>query len=250
MKRYALLIEAARAKGQKEILGCERDVDRLQTWLKNPAGGAWNDSEIKVLHNPTKAQLASEKLIINRADFALLSFSGHGRIVENYTGHRRQMVTIGTGEEIDFDEMKPAVPKAIIICDACREVHRLAETREVTFGRVAQYAKEAKQYTRQDYRDLFERKVEAAAAGTFTMYSCSPGQCAGDDPLNGGVFTDALLNRAGDLYSNSRSTLAYEVESVFLLAKTTVTSKYPDQSPMAGPSNRSGNAFPFVVHLE
>jgi len=118
MTRYALLIEAARAKGQKEIIGCERDVERLKAWLTSVAGGAWNEAEVKVLHNPTKSEIAASKRMLDLADFAFLSFSGHGRIVEDFTGKRAQMITIGTGEEIDFNDLKPRAGRAILSCDA------------------------------------------------------------------------------------------------------------------------------------
>jgi len=88
-----------------------------------------------------------------------------------------------------------------------------------------------------------------AAPGTFTMYSCSPGQCAGDDPLNGGVFTDALLNRAGEMYDGCQTSAALSIETVFSAARRSVSQACSDQTPIGGPSSRSGNPFPFVVHL-
>ena len=199
MIRHAVLINAGNSTSDR-IPGCQRDVERLKDWLTSTAGGAWNSNEIDILHNPSKSEILLAKVALDRADFAFLSFSGHGRIVENSVGSRAQIVTVGAGDEMDFDDLKPRDPKSILSCDACRKVHRLAESRHATATKsLDKLAREIKGHTRQDYRNSFERAVELTPAGVFTMYSCSPGQFAGEDPLNGGVFTDALLNRASEM---------------------------------------------------
>jgi hypothetical protein len=249
MKRRALLIEAAKATGKNVILGCERDVERLNSWLLSLPGGAWNEEEIITLHNPNRMQIESSRGILDQADFSFVSFSGHGRIIEDFTGKRTQMLTIGTGVEINFDILKPKSPKAIISCDACREVERVGEP-PLEIESFTKCAKAKSMHSRKEYRDKFELAVRLASVGNFTMFSCSSNECAGDDALNGGVFTDALLNRAGEMFSSATRTTVFDIETVFAATRDSVAKAHPDQNPEGRPSNRTGNPFPFCIYIE
>lgn len=250
MRRYALLIEVSEAKGQAKITGCVRDVERMETWLGGVAGGAWNPNEIKILHNPTPTEITHAKRMADIADFAFIAFSGHGRIVEDRSGKRSQMVTAGNGEEIDFQTLKPVAEKSIMLCDACREVHRRAEQPFSTKSFELFEKRAAPRFTRHDFRYAFDQAVENSQTGQYTMYSCSPGQCAGEDPLNGGVFTDALLNRSSEWFERTYSSGILTIPNAFEATKRSVSAEFPDQIPMGGPSNRSGNSFPFSICLK
>lgn len=251
MRRYALLIEASKAKGQKEIPGCVRDVERLSRWLRNTAGGAWEASEIKVLNNPSRSDINFAKLPLNLADFGFVAFSGHGWIKESISGHRTQKIVLGSGEDMDFNELKPTGPKSIMSCDACREVERPVRYQMSTKS-AAILERFMERRSRADYRAAYERAIDAALPGVFTMYSCSPDQYAGEDPLNGGLFTDVLLS-VGERWYESAGQGVLPIDQAFETARAAVSraaSSSSPQDPTGGPSNRSGNSFPFGVCLK
>lgn len=247
MNRFALLIEASKA-GAPELPGCVRDVERMKHWLAGNAGGAWNDDEIRVLNNPTPALIAAWHARAGQADFAFVAFSGHGRIVEDWTGNRTQMITVGSNQEIDFLSLRPASPKTILICDACREVHPLLTFNE-RVEKAMKFARAHEPFTRQQYRDAFEYAVAVAPAGAFTIYSCSPGEYAGEDVLNGGYFTDSILSGAGGWWQRNPTSAILTIDGALDIAKRSLAAAKRDQMPIGGPENRNGNPFPFAVCL-
>ena len=245
MNRHALLIDASEAKDHERIDGCKRDVERLEDWLRSEAGGAWESSEITVLHNPKKFDLLLPKIKIDNAYFAFSSFSGHGRIVQEPSGRQTQKIVIGTGEEVDLSEITPKAKKGIVCCDACREVHIMKEKHFRFAEGMIKMSTAAP--NRASYRQMFETAVTAAGEGIYTMYSCSPNECAGDDALNGGVFTDALLSSASDWFSGSKRGIL-TINAAFETAARIVGTG-GKQTPMATASIRSGNAPPFGISL-
>jgi Caspase domain len=178
----------------------------------------------------------------------LVTFSGHGYISENAWGARKQMVVLGSGEEMDFREFRTGAKRAIEICDACREVHKVEKaflsTRAILMERRAVTA-----YTREQYRATFEISVMQAPPAVFTMYSCSPGECAGDDPLNGGLFTDALLTSSAQWFETRKASELLIVDEAFNLARPLVWGSRDQQHPVAGADTRTGTRLPFGIRL-
>src|SRR5579864_8935600 len=85
MNRFALIIDGSRVDPVYPIDGCARDADAWESWLTSPAGGGWKTGEYKVLNNPTKDQIDNYKSKLDKADFAISTFSGHGRILDHTT---------------------------------------------------------------------------------------------------------------------------------------------------------------------
>jgi Caspase domain len=248
MKRFALILEASRAKGHGVIDGCKRDAERLEGWLKSPAGGAWNNDEVKVVNNPWQFEIDQHKPSLDKADFATVTFSGHGRILEDSAGRRKQMVTLGDGSEIDFASLTPTASKKIMLCDACREVHVQVMQQKSIKAALSMFA-EAR--SRDKCRHIFDKAVADAPPGLYMMYACSPNEYAGDDVLNGGFFTDALLSEAADWATGRYSTPVLRIADAFQAAAPKVSARGAasgnKQTPMASPSVRSGLPFPFAV---
>jgi len=248
------VLEASRATGQKIIDGCKRDAERVEAWLKGNLGGAWDGHEVKVINNPYPHELRQIRSGLDSADFAFVSFSGHGYIKEDYSGRRTQRIILGDGTEIDFLSLAGNVRKQILICDACREVHK-PEVREKHIKLSASLLENrAAGYDRIEYRKAFDRSVSSAPDGNFTIYSCSPNEYAGEDPLNGGFFTDALLSGTADWCTSRRTSGILTIDDAFAIAcplvKNMANRSNSPQNPIGGPSNRSGNPFPFGVSLQ
>jgi hypothetical protein len=254
MTRYAVLIEAGKAKNQTPLSGPAEDVRRLRLWMIGSSGGAWNDAEVETLSNPSTQQVTEAITRAGRAGYAFVSFSGHGYIEEDArTGRRIQKVTIGTGESIDFSSLRPKAKKCTLVCDACREVHKVTFFAEAV-NRAIKYAREKEKYSRQLYRAWFDSALVGAADGVFTMYGCSPGQYCYEDPLTGGFFTESLIEIAASWASNATKDGCMPMQEVLNAAAVRVGAmsrdKKPPQNPHGGPENRTkGNAFPFAVAL-
>ena len=255
MKRFALILEASRATGQDAIDGCKRDAERWEAWLKSKFGGAWNDDEVQVVNNPYPFELRSAMPSVHAADFAIVAFSGHGRIVQDPFGRRKQMITIGDGTEIEFTSLTPRAPKKVTSCDACREIHfappPVTRTKSAATFNLESYSE---QYSRAAYRMAYENLIESTDAGEYTMYSCSPNEYAGDDVLNGGYFTDSLLTAAARWSMGASSSSALWINDGFREASASVTAmaraKGLSQNPIASSSVRSAGGYPFAIALK
>lgn len=258
MIRRALLIDAGRAAPDDIIDGCSVDVKELKAWLMSNAGGAWDEAEeICWLHNQTLAKIEQGKQWVDKADFAFVAFSGHGRINE-VNGKRHQAVIVGDCEEIDFARLKPTTSKSIVICDACRKVHVMGPIVKAFTENVQRYAKAAAaRYSREDYKREYLRLL-GEADGRYTMYSCSTGQYSGDHEENGGRFTSSLLSCAGIWYTDTAGPMehftigeAFGKAAPIVAAKSRAeNAKYP-QDPEAFSSIRGvSSKYPFVIHFE
>jgi hypothetical protein len=254
MKRYALLIEAGRAKDQQEIAGPAEDARRMRVWFGSNSGGAWEPGEIETLSNPSAAQVAAAVKRAGAAEYTFVAFSGHGWIEEDgRTGRRTQKIIVGTGESIDFQNLRPAAKKCTLLCDACREVipvEHFTENRKAAKA----YARERERYPRQAYRSSFDAAVTAAAEGTFMLYGCSANEYCYEDPLTGGYFTSALIETAADWTDGVTEDGCLLMPQALALATARarrMTLNYnPKQNPGGGPTNRAkGNEFPFAVAL-
>lgn len=89
MKRIALL------------LGCDTvdistryDVDTWESFLQSNRGGAWENTEIMKLVDPSKTEVTSKlESIRSRYDYLLLIFAGHGGIKKE-NGNDEQIFAI------------------------------------------------------------------------------------------------------------------------------------------------------------
>ena len=252
MNRRALLIEAGKAKHQKAIAGPPQDVRRLRLWLTSNNGGAWEDSEIETLSNPTFAEVSAAVTRAGKGEYAFVSFSGHGWIEEDpRTGGRKQKVIVGSGESIDLASLRPGVKKCTLLCDACREVEQVMKFSEAV-AKAMKYARDREQYTRASYRKWYDDAITAAADGAFFLYGCLPNECSYEDPMEGGYFTEAMIVSAARWCDNVTAHGCLLMPRALEMATPVVAHKAarftPQQHPTGGPENRSrGNDFPFAV---
>ena len=94
MKRRALLIGAPGALGEDGYLpGVRRDLMNYHDFFVSPLGGAWRESEIQTLINPTRHQVREELGSLRTADYSIAIFSGHGH------DHRREGTIIALAND-------------------------------------------------------------------------------------------------------------------------------------------------------
>jgi hypothetical protein len=249
MSRSAILIEAGNARNQGKLLGAIEDVRRLREWLESNIGGAWNSDEIKVLSNPSPADVRNAVKEASNSSFSFVTFSGHGEITQDQYGTRRQKIIVGTGESMDLTELKPSSPKNVIICDSCRIVREIVQMSR-TVKAALLLENRATRFQRYQYRERFDSAVANANPGTWSMYGCSPNQFSNEDPLNGGLFTISLITEGAKWTEGQDGSATLYVEEAFELAKSAVTALKSEQVPTGGADNRSGTRLPFVVYLK
>ena len=247
MKLHAMLIHAAHASGHTVIEGCVRDYERVLQWLQDPFGGAWDSAEISKLPGAGRDEVVAAKKKADQADFTFFMFSGHGAIVEDRFGKRRQFLILGDGSEVDLETIRPVTPRGILICDACRRIE--CEEPEA-LSKAARFAEAARPaLSRAAYRIAYEKSIERTNPGIFEMFSCQPGQFSYVSTINGSYFTDALLRCAIEWEEQQTGINMLAVDDTFARAKAIVQRKQSVQIPQGGPTNKSGNSFPFAIAL-
>jgi hypothetical protein len=253
MNRYAVLIGSGNA-APPLLQGPAVDVRRLKTWMMHNNGGAWEESEIAALVDPTVAQIAEAIDRAGRADYAFVAFSGHGGIEQDSrTGYQVQKIIVGNNLTYDFLALTPKSKKSTLVCDACRVVEQVVVFNE-RVEKSIKFARAKVAATRAMYRTRFEAAVTAAAEGVYTMYGCAVGQYCYDAGINGGFFTGSLIDNAAawcDRVTASQCLAMHEVLSMAAQAVSARTQNLtPPQHPNGGPQNKTlGNPFPFAVAL-
>lgn len=80
MKRHAVLIGYSGENSIDEYLpGVSKDLLNVEKFLLSDRGGAWNDEEIKVYQNKSKAEIMRYITTIKQHyDMLFIYYSGHG----------------------------------------------------------------------------------------------------------------------------------------------------------------------------
>lgn len=186
MKRKALLF------GNTTAAGAQNDLLNWAYFLKSGRGGAWWDSEIQILSNPSKAYLQAWLKIIKDGgyDFVLVAYAGHGGWV------RSTILEINpNGETIDEVDLKGLAPREILALDCCRGT-----------GAASQIVDEAleKSFSADTYSSIrarYDSRMMKALPQQVTLYACSIGEsayCTND----GGYYTKNLLRQSAATSAN------------------------------------------------
>lgn len=230
MERHAVIIECSAIPGQDRLPGCALDAAAWKDYLCSAAGGAWYNSEIEVLSNPSaKAALACTQKIY--AGYGFVAFSGHG-YVDMSTG---QTMACFVGGNLSDSQLAPPSDRATLIMDSCRGLAHVAIAKESMELREAVIDKQA-------YRDLFDRALERAEKGSCRIYGCSFDEAANEEKT-GGAFTQNLI-KVGTAW---RTSGVLTLRQSFDAATARVRQRYPQQNPEALLGRRL-NHFPFAVH--
>lgn len=162
--------------------GVKQDIKNICNYLKSDKGGAWYDSEIEVIYNPTFDKVSSVVHSVN-VDYTFIYFSGHG--FTNTDDHR--MLCLKDYDMSDKFLLNES-PRQLIIVDACRNYIAPGITGIPDFG---------EQWDHFDatspIHDLFDKYIENSPNGKLIIHATKQGEFSYDSP-NGGYFTQALLH--------------------------------------------------------
>lgn len=179
MKRKAILIA-----NTNELPGTAVDIESIRNFLASDRGGQWRADEIKSLVDPSKIllQMAIRAAKIERNDFVIVHFSGHG-------GQAVNSVTLelnGKGETIQSADLFDIAHRQVSIFDCCRVVDTVS---------VERAALDSITEARSDTRSRYEARIMAAAPQQLKLYACSRGEAAEEDAA-GGCYSQSLLRAA------------------------------------------------------
>lgn len=191
MKRKALLIGNSNG-----LAGVKLDINNMSSFLTSDIGGAWDLSEIVVLMNPTKIELAVmiKKIKDDCPDFAVVLFSGHG-------GFRKQTILElnKNGETVEESLLLNIASRQITILDCCRSL--VQEVRKAALESTM-FSSINNSYN--PIRNRYNQRIMQAIPQQVQLYGCGIGQASYDTP-KGAVYLNNLLAAAQTIDASSPS---------------------------------------------
>lgn len=241
MKRNALLIECSDSC-YGDLPGASQDVENYRRYLLSAIGGAWTSSEIQTISNPSTKSLREAIAGLRSADYSLVTFSGHGYHVQGKDVSESKICLKDKGDEMFVYELNPGNDRCLLICDSCRNIHVIEETR-------ASIMKFAAELTTNSIRSrqLFESAVGQAEKGLIRIFGCNLGESA-DESSAGGLFSKNLVE-TGNWWAAQppASQGCLNAKDAFVYASAITKKRMPQQNPQYEPGRRIYH-FPFAVY--
>lgn len=186
MKRIALLIGNSNG-----LPGVKKDIAHWKKFLESDFGGQWTDDEIVVAMNPAKNNLLStiNRIKINRPDFAIVVFSGHGAYQK--------------GTVLEINEKEEVIRENELIGIASRQISAFDCCRNVLNDNLLESRKELRMFAdggsyRRSIRPYYDARIMSAIEQQICLYACSVNESALDTG-DGGLYTKNLLNCSLDV---------------------------------------------------
>jgi hypothetical protein len=239
MQRAAVLIAGSVVPGLEVLRGAERDLSTLADWLISDYGGAWEPEEITVLANPMRFQARAALSAIVGADYAFVSFSGHGGASD---ADFESLSVCLPDRELSALDLIPVVRKGVLLVDACRTIMGDVIEKGIT---VLGGVRETVDHQRATCRAIFDEQIRRCEEGVVALCSCSPDQGAGESP-RGGFFTRGIVEEAENWIEEADSGQVLSVGAALQRAIPFVQRRNPPQLPEYFPGRRHHH-FPFAV---
>jgi hypothetical protein len=109
---------------RRAVLGCSRVTNRRRellsafaSFLCSDLGGAWEESELQILTDPTVAQITDAVRAAEGADYFLGYFIAHGALRRGARPWRQLFADFG-GEELSEAQLNPGNPWCTLILDS------------------------------------------------------------------------------------------------------------------------------------
>lgn len=246
MKRCAILIASPGEPGDGTD-GTVVDVAVWREYLTELVGGAWDHDEINTVFNPSRDKLASELSKADGSDYAIVTFSGHGKLGVIDNEPTTMLLTNESEPAIPYFALRPRSARTLMVFDSCRCVSESILRKEAAERRVII----SEDIVRRDYRDFFEQQVLRTERGVITLFGCGIGEEARDwysETMPGGLYTLALLKGARSWYARAASRQVLNVVQAHNDVKSDVTLRNPEQHPEVRHGRRLG-VFPLAIKL-
>ncbi|WP_421854461.1 caspase family protein [Marinomonas sp.] len=238
--RKAILIGAPSVK--PELPGVNVDVRDIKNHLLSNKGGAWKESEITILIDPSPYLVKAHIDQAEDKDYVFITCSGHG---EHRVGGNIDDTVMYLNEDdtIAISEVNPRNKRHLVVVDVCRKI---VEVKKEYSTAMNKFAMENFNESHIDYRAIFDNAIMSTAEGRIVTYSCEINQAAGDNG-QGGVFTQALLKTPGVFSRPSgRSYGVLDINAAFEHARDETYRQNAPQKPVLN-AGRRRDFYPFAI---
>ena len=196
MTRKALIIYMTNSPSG-HLVGPSHDNVNLCSFLISNLGGTWYQEEITSLENPEKSQVMDEISNMSRCDYALVVFSGHGKLEKGNDTQYLELMNCS----IPVKELTVNCKKQTIIIDSCRKYFSF---REGELNRqLHQFSLDKSKLKSTSTREIFDDSLSKADKGLTILYSASENETALDTD-NGTAYISSLIEAAQE-WNNSYS---------------------------------------------
>jgi hypothetical protein len=233
MTRKALIIGAAYK--DPKIPGVYTDLVFWNEFLQSDLGGSWTSEEVKVLPDPTAAEVHAALKTMGQADYGFLVFCGHGATVTRDKPWPETELYFGKHGQLTDSEINPGNPRCTLVLDCCRGYLDAEDDRQfLVEGKSASFS------VRKNVREIFDKSLEVAEMGLVTIFAAREGQDASDRKS----FSKQLIHQARITMERHTGVLdqALAVELTAEAMKKTTPQQQPEYI-----GGRRRNHFPFAV---
>jgi Caspase domain len=245
--RRALLLGSPKLLDSPEMRrGILDDIRKVKRHFTSANGGAFIEGdELRVYMRPTLLSVRKQLEWLRGADYAVIYFSGHGN---SQSG--KPFIALTEHESMPVFELMNLAIRQIVITDSCRnEVSQVSN-----FSGSGIHGLGEREWTDLPYaRRIFNEIIRKTPSGQVLIQSSAYNQSS-IGLANGGVFTNALLDKVADFFARDSHQLLM-TDAAFKRAKRQVESNTNGkQSPsqlISPNTNELGLPLainPFAIH--
>jgi hypothetical protein len=201
--RKALLVCAHDCAYQSDS---DQGIEMTKNFLMSPRGGAWSETEITILKNPSITDLIAAAAR-NEADYSIIFF--YGRSFEDPTGKR--FLIVGDGDFFEDKELLNTSERQLVLIDTSPALQKVTENEIYQFeGGPAEIS---------NSRKIYDRWIETSSPGALILH----GNIVSPETREG-LFIRKLLQVAQNLPAvenqfNLKSIIAAGIEAPALMSE-------------------------------
>jgi hypothetical protein len=182
----------------------------MKTFLESAKGGAWYNSEIITLVDPSYEDIIKAKRAM-KADYTITLFSGHG--FEDDFG--KKFLALSNGEFFRDKRLLNTSIRQLILIDSCRNFIRTGLS-GVGIGDPWPHF-DAGEAQLKIARSVYDRWIKESLPGKLILHSTQSGKYS-YDTRQGGIFTQNLINAGNNVKVDEK----IKVNSIYATALRTV----------------------------
>lgn len=219
MRRKAIIIGGNDNNNDAPSCGVVADVTAWERFLHASLGGAWLNSEIVTILDPSRAEVLDAIRLAGDSDFALVTFSGHGYVTKDNYGFTETRLYLSGNEEISERDMNTGSHWCLAIFDCCRRFDIEAPPIDVNFANEALTSTGANVA-----RQIYENAIERCEKGYVKVYSAGLHQMAQDEDS----FTRAMIDCAKENIDRKQDGILRINEAVELAKRKLTRQQVPE----------------------
>ncbi|UJA04225.1 hypothetical protein F9230_07620 [Acinetobacter johnsonii] len=245
--RKALIIGSP----DKYIPGVNVDIKNINSFLLSAIGGAWKESELINLTNPTIEEVRNKISLLKQFDYSFVFFAGHGYYS---MGKDSTILNLNATQELDSIELREGASKHTLILDCCRILKDDRILKEAALGSLIFDSANQQKPTASECRTYFNKKIEECNPGLVVMNSCNLNESAEESASRGGYYTSSLIKSSQDWANQkllsidlSKKYEIYSTQQCHNEASIRVKKLSGNRQNPVFEGPRSENKFPFAV---